>query len=173
MKTKLTLLTTLLFFALYTFDVHAQVNINVNVNTLPEWAPAEYIPETRYYYMPELEVYYDIPSKMYIYYHKNGWVRNKRLPKHYHKHSLNRYHKVSLYDIGPNPYAYHNSHRVKYPKNHNRDRYQPTRFEQSRPKPNTQPKPRHEPKHDKRDNSKNGPKHHDNPKHDHHNGPRR
>jgi hypothetical protein len=170
MKTKLTLLTTFTLFMIY-FSANAQVSVNVNINTLPDWAPAQYVPETRYYYIPELEVYYDIPSKMYIYPHKKGWVRNKKLPKHYAKHNLNKCYKVSLYDIGPNPYAYHNSHKVKYPKNFNRGKHQPTRIEHHKPGPGHHPKHEtHKPGHKKQDEKKafnhkpNSPKHE--PKHE-------
>jgi len=127
MKIKLTFILTTLFFIFVSNSTLAQVTININA--LPEWAPAEYIPESRYYYIPELDVYYDIPSKMYIYFHKNGWVRNKKLPKNYAKHNLKKCYKVSLFDVGPNPYVYHNSHRVKYPKNYKRNEAQLTRFD--------------------------------------------
>jgi hypothetical protein len=128
MKTKLSSLI-FLFFILIVTNSSAQVNVNVNINALPDWAPARYVPETRYYYIPELQVYYDIPSKMYIYPHKKGWVRNKKLPKHYAKYNLNTCHKVSLYDIGPNPYAHYDMHRKKYPQNYRRGTAQPTRHD--------------------------------------------
>ncbi|UYW02194.1 hypothetical protein K5I29_04630 [Flavobacterium agricola] len=124
------------FSAICATESQAQVNININVNSLPEWAPKRYIPETRYYFIPEIGVYYDIPTRMYIYPHKKGWVRNRHLPKHYAKYNLNACYKVSLYDIGPNPYVYYDTHVKKYPKNYRKGNYQPVRNQHHGPKKN-------------------------------------
>lgn len=112
----------------FSTKANAQVSVNVNINTIPDWAPYEYIPETRYYYIPEIEVYYDIPSRVYIYFHRNGWVRSPRLPHHLRHFNMYNSYKVSLFDIGPNPYIHYRDHRIKYPKHYHRGHHQPTRF---------------------------------------------
>ena len=103
------------FFCLISTNIQAQTEVD-----LPNWAP-KYIPETRYYYLPEIEIYYDIPSKMYIYYHENGWIRSENLPKKYRRYNLVEATKVSLFDIGPNPYVYNENHRTQYSREHNRE----------------------------------------------------
>lgn len=117
----------LVISAAFSTKVNAQVSVNVNINTLPDWAPYEYVPETRYYYIPEIEAYYDIPSGMYIYFHNNGWIRSVGLPYHLRHFNMYNTYKVSLFDIGPNPYIHFRNHRIKYPRHYHRGYSQPTR----------------------------------------------
>ena len=122
-------------------SANAQVSVNVNINTIPDWAPYDYVPETRYYYIPEIEVYYDIPSRMYIYFHRNGWVRSARLPHHLRHFNMYNAYKVSLFDIGPNPYIHYNNHRIKYPKHYHKGHHQPTRLAYNNKPHNTPNRP--------------------------------
>jgi hypothetical protein len=89
---------------------HAQVNINIGI---PAWG----VPVTteRYYYIPDLETYYDIPSREYIYIHDGRWVRTATLPVVYRHYDLYGGRKVIINDYHGNaPYAYYNVHKVKY-----------------------------------------------------------
>ena len=78
---------------LMTLSAHSQVNVNVNIGTPPVWGPVGY-PETRYYYIPEIEVYYDIPSAMFIYFDGGGWIRAAYLPYRYRHYDLYDAYKV-------------------------------------------------------------------------------
>ena len=56
-----------IFAALFmTFALSAQVSVNVNLGTPPVWAPAERV-ETQYYFLPDIDTYYDVPSARFIY----------------------------------------------------------------------------------------------------------
>ena len=44
----------------------AQVSVNVNLGTPPIWAPADR-EEVQYYYLPDIDAYYDVPSARFIY----------------------------------------------------------------------------------------------------------
>ena len=73
MKAKnLFLLMTLL---VVTVSSQAQVSVNVNVGTPPVWAPAAPVAAT-YYYLPDLETYYDVPAQRYIYMRNGTWHRS-------------------------------------------------------------------------------------------------
>ena len=90
----------------------AQVSVNVNVGT-PAWG----VPVTteRYYYIPDIETYYDIPSREYIYMHNGVWVRSVSVPVIYRNYDFHRGRKIVIHDYnGRAPYAYYNVHRVKY-----------------------------------------------------------
>ena len=44
----------------------AQVSVNLNIGTAPSWGPVGHI-ETEYYYLPDVEAYYDIRATQFIY----------------------------------------------------------------------------------------------------------
>ena len=100
-------------FILMTLSSQAQVSVNVNIGTPPAWGPVGYA-ETRYYYLPDIEVYYDIPSARFIYFDGGGWIRAAYLPYRFRHYDLYGAYKVCLHDYGPNPYIYYKKHKVKY-----------------------------------------------------------
>jgi hypothetical protein len=92
----------------------AQVSINVNFGTPPVWAPAERV-ETQYYYLPDIDCYYDVPSAMFIYIKNGKWFRSASLPYRYRNYNLRGGQVIYLTDYrGNSPYIYHNKHREKY-----------------------------------------------------------
>lgn len=94
----------------------AQVSVNVNVGGPPLWGPVGYN-EIQYYYIPDVESYYDVPSGMFIYYEGGGWVRRSNLPKRYRGYDLYNGYKVVLVDYrGNSPYDNHNAYKNKYKK---------------------------------------------------------
>jgi len=95
---------------------HAQVSINVNIGTPPSWGPQGY-DDSRYYYLPDIDTYYDITQKQFIYDNNGRWVRESRLPSRYRQYDLYGGYKVVLNDYrGDAPYTYHTKHRTNYPK---------------------------------------------------------
>lgn len=97
----------------------AQVSINVNIGKAPDWGPAGYT-EVRYYYLPAMEMYYDINTANYIYLSNGAWVHATVLPAPYRTVNLYNTYKVVLTDYrGNTPYVYYKTHKVKYPKNYN------------------------------------------------------
>ncbi|MEC4005726.1 hypothetical protein OX283_013730 [Flavobacterium sp. SUN052] len=92
----------------------AQVSINVNFGTPPVWAPADRV-EVQYYYLPDIDVYYDVPQRQYIYLSNSRWVRTGYLPQRCRNYNLRGGNIVYLTDYrGNSPYAYHKNHKVKY-----------------------------------------------------------
>lgn len=67
-------LTTLSPIALF-----SQVNVQVNIGTQPLWGPTGY-DYAEYYYLPEYEVYYEVPSRRFVYLNGNDWVFASALP---------------------------------------------------------------------------------------------
>lgn len=94
----------------------AQVNVNLNVGTAPDWGPAGY-DTVEYYYIPDVESYYDVRHKQFIYYERGTWVRARHLPQHYRGYDLYNGYKVVLNDYhGATPYVHFHDHKVKYHK---------------------------------------------------------
>jgi hypothetical protein len=47
-------------------STRAQVSVNVNIGSPPAWGPSGY--ETEYYYLPDVQAYYDIRASQFIYF---------------------------------------------------------------------------------------------------------
>ncbi|MBI5539423.1 MAG: hypothetical protein HY951_05145 [Bacteroidia bacterium] len=110
---KLVLLGTVLFLV---STVQAQVSVNVNIGSLPPWGPVGY-PEVRYYYLPDVEAYYDVQSSIFIYYSQGVWIRRTYLPARYRGYDLYGGYKVVMPNYhGNSPYVHFNDHRIKYAK---------------------------------------------------------
>lgn len=104
----------ILFFAVSAS--YAQVSVNVNIGTPPAWGPAGYT-DVRYYYLPDLEMYYDINASNYIYISNGKWIRARSLPRIYRNYDLYGEYKVVLTDYRGNaPYDNYKIHKVKYGK---------------------------------------------------------
>ncbi|UKT65280.1 hypothetical protein [Pedobacter mucosus] len=89
----------------------AQVSLNVNIETQPTWVPSGY-QRVNYYYLPEVQSYYSVPTRQFVYLNGNRWTRSKYLPTRYRGYNLNHGRKVVVY--GNNPYRSYNTHRVRY-----------------------------------------------------------
>ena len=112
MKTfKLLVIGMLLFFA---GSVQAQISVHVNLGTPPQWGPIGYS-DVRYYYLPDVEAYYDIPSSVFIYYNGYSWVRRSTLPGRYRNYDLYKGYKVPMSDYrGRTPYSNFRQHKMQY-----------------------------------------------------------
>lgn len=92
----------------------AQVSINVNIGTPPAWGPVGY-DNVGYYFLPDIQIYFDIRKAEYIYFGNGRWIRSRRLPSYCSNYDLYRGYKVPLTDYrGNTPYVYYNAHKVKY-----------------------------------------------------------
>jgi hypothetical protein len=96
--------------------VNAQAKVNVNIGTPPQWGPSGHS-GVRYYYLPDVESYYDVHTSRFIYYQRGKWVHRSQLPGNYRNYDLYSGYKVVMHDYnGNSPYSNHNSYKVKYHK---------------------------------------------------------
>ena len=94
----------------------AQVSVNVNVGSPPMWGPAGYS-NVQYYYLPDVEAYYDVPSSMFIYQSGGNWIHRTYLPVRYRNYDLYSGYKVVMTDYhGSQPYYHHSDYKVRYAK---------------------------------------------------------
>ena len=95
-------------------STQAQVSVNVNLGSPPMWGPVGYS-EARYYYLPDVEAYYDVPSSMFIYQSGGVWVHRTYLPTRYRNYDLYSGYKVVMNDYhGGRPYSHYNDDRHNY-----------------------------------------------------------
>ena len=112
MKSIKIVIVAILFFI--TTGITAQAKVNIQYGTPPVWAPAAPV-KTQYYYLPDIETYYDVPAQRYIYLRNGSWVRTAALPVRYRGYDLYKGHTVYLTDYrGNSPYTYYKQHKVKY-----------------------------------------------------------
>ncbi|MFV8345744.1 hypothetical protein [Flavobacterium sp. ZB4P13] len=94
--------------------MQAQVSVNVNIGSPPAWGPVGYS-AVDYYYLPDVQAYYDIRATQFIYFGGGKWIRSRNLPYQYRNYNLYNGYKVVLTDYhGSRPYSNFNTHKVKY-----------------------------------------------------------
>ena len=89
----------------------AQINVSINLGSQPQWGPRGY-DYVDYYYLPEVQSYYHVPSKKFIYLDKNKWVHRKSLPKMYRNYNLYQGRKIVINQ--PSPYLQHQRYHANY-----------------------------------------------------------
>ena len=148
------------------FFAQAQVSINVNIGTPPSWGPQGY-DDSRYYYLPDIDVYYDVNQSVFIYDNGGKWMREKRLPSRYRNYDLYSGYKVVLTDYrGDAPYSYHTKHVKAYPKGYHG---KPQKNRGEKPAKGNNGRGKQKPDHSDNNNSKQSSK----KDHDHGNGKHR
>ena len=96
-----------------TADAQVKVGLNVNIGAQPVWGPVGY-DRVDYYYMPDIDVFYNVPNRQYIYLEGGRWMFTGTLPGRYSSYDLYKGHKVVVNDF--RPYNNVETYRVKYAK---------------------------------------------------------
>ncbi|QNA46026.1 hypothetical protein [Lacibacter sediminis] len=97
----------------FMFAQKADAQININLGLQPAWGPAGY-QHVDYYYLPDIETYYYVPSKQFIYLNNGKWIYSAGLPSRYRTYNLYNGYKVVVNE--PKPYLRHAAYKVKYAK---------------------------------------------------------
>lgn len=99
MKNSLIILGLLAGSGLYQMG-YAQVSVNINIGSQPIWGPTGY-DYVNYYYLPDLDIYYNVPQQQWIYFDGGRWITTTVLPAQYNRYDLYRLHKVVINDNQP------------------------------------------------------------------------
>src|SRR5687768_13827220 len=91
---------------------NAQV-VQVNLVSQPVWGPVgfDYV---EYYYLPDIETYYYVPRRQFVYLNNGQWVFATGLPARYRGYNLYSGYKVVINE--PRPYRLFSTHKVKFVK---------------------------------------------------------
>jgi len=102
-----------LLFSCFAFKADAQfkINFNLNVGSQPNWGPTGY-DHAEFYYMPDIDVYYNVPAHQYVYNDRGAWVTASALPPRYASFNLYTGYKVVLNQ--PEPWKNAVAIRAKY-----------------------------------------------------------
>jgi len=98
-------------FAIKTASAQVSVSLGVNIGSQPAWGPVGY-DYANYYYMPDIDTYYDVPTHQYVYFDNNIWVHRAYLPVRYRNYNLYNGYKVVINDR--NPWLRHGYYRDHY-----------------------------------------------------------
>jgi len=111
---KLVLFAAVLMVSLFSINnAKAQVSLNINIGSQPLWGPAGY-DHVDYYYLPDINAYYYVPSGQYIYSNAGHWISANSLPVQYRNFDLYSAYKVVINE--PKPYLRNNVYVARYSK---------------------------------------------------------
>lgn len=121
MKTSHLLILSLTLFA----NVSTKAQVATYPGTPPPWGPTGY-QNARYYYLPDLELYYDITTAQFIFNNGKEWTQNAILPNRFQYYDLFNGYKVVMNNYhGTKPYNDFTRYRLKFGKGY-RDHHQQT-----------------------------------------------
>jgi hypothetical protein len=105
---------------------HAQVSasISINLGSQPIWGPTGY-DYVENYYLPDINVYYNVPHHRYYYDNGGRWVSSSSLPTSYHNFDLYGSYKVVVNE--PSPWQHPDKYRDQYSTYKGRHDQQPIR----------------------------------------------
>jgi len=92
-------------------SAQVSVNLNFNVDRQPIWGPSGY-DRVEYYYLPDIEVYYNVPQRRFYYFERGRWIGASQLPSRYRGYDLYCSHKVVVNER--TPYRNHVVYRDRY-----------------------------------------------------------
>ena len=107
-----------------TLNAQVRVNLNFNLGSQPAWGPTGY-DYVDYYYLPDIEVYYNVPQHRYYYYNRGRWIGSANLPSRFRNYDFYNSYKVVVNER--EPWRNHNIYREKYSSYRGRHDQQPIR----------------------------------------------
>jgi len=91
----------------------AQLSVSLNIGSQPLWGPVGYN-RVDYYYLPDIEAYYYVPQRQFIYLSNGRWIFSASLPPRYSNYDLYSGYKVVVNT--PKPYLSFKEDKIKYVK---------------------------------------------------------
>ena len=89
----------------------AQISMHINIGAQPSWGPSGYN-YVEYYYLPDIQVFYNVPSRTFVYYDDGRWMNSPSLPPWYRDYDLYSGYKVVVNE--PNPWNRCNYYSRRY-----------------------------------------------------------
>ena len=99
---------TAIAFAAAPTTSHAQVGVNVQIGN-PTWGPVAPA-GTQYYYVPEIDGYYDLQARNYVVQRNGRWARYNSLPGY----DPRNFHPVVVDYRGRQPWDQYRDHHARY-----------------------------------------------------------
>jgi hypothetical protein len=94
-----------------TADAQLRINLGFNLDRQPAWGPTGY-DHVEYYYMPDMDVYFNVPQQRYYYNERGRWIGRSSLPPRYRGSNMYNSYKVVVNE--PRAYENNRAHREQY-----------------------------------------------------------
>ena len=88
-----------------------QFGISAAIGVQPQWGPYGY-DNAEYYYLPDIETYYCVPTRQFTWFENGQWVSSPYLPECYANYDLYSGYKIVLNER--DPWCHFNEHRRVY-----------------------------------------------------------
>jgi len=98
-------------FSIKAANAQVHLSVGINIGSQPDWGPTGY-DHVDYYYMPDIDAYYDIAAHQYVYYNNNVWVHTTSLPPRYANYDV--YHGYKVVVNKRTPWVHDDVYRKKY-----------------------------------------------------------
>ena len=89
-------------------DAQLSIRLGFNLDRQPVWGPTGY-DRVEYYYLPDLDIFYNVPQQRWYYYERARWISRSSLPARYRGHDLYNSYKVVVNERTP----YRNAQRYR------------------------------------------------------------
>ena len=86
----------------------AQVHVSINIDIQPAWGPSGYN-YAEFYFIPEINVYYDVINHLYYYLNGRRWVSGMYLPMAYSHYDFYSLYKVVINGVR-DPWRHYRNH---------------------------------------------------------------
>jgi hypothetical protein len=111
-------------FIVLAMPLTGQVQLQVNIGSQPIWGPTGY-DYVEYYYLPDIETYYNVPQQRFFYFEGGRWINGSTLPSRFSNVNLYNSYKVVVNER--EPWRNHETYRIKYASYKGRHDQQPIR----------------------------------------------
>jgi hypothetical protein len=92
-------------------------NSSINLDIQPIWGPIGY-DYVEYYYLPDIESYYNVPQNRFYYYEEGHWIGRSYLPSRFSNYNLYKSYKIVVTER--EPWKNHKTYSKKYSSYKNR-----------------------------------------------------
>jgi hypothetical protein len=75
-------------------QAQVRFNVNINIGSQPAWVANT--DQADYYYMPDIDCYYSVPERVYVYREGNNWRRAPKLPARYGNYDFRNKRVISI-----------------------------------------------------------------------------
>jgi hypothetical protein len=107
-----------------TLSAQVSFGVSLNLNSQPAWGPTGY-DYAGYYYLPDIEVYYNVSLHRFYYNDRGRWRYSSNLPWRYRNYDLYNSYKIVVNE--DSPWRNHQNYREKYSSYRGRHDQQPIR----------------------------------------------
>ena len=99
------------FLCLGSLNAQVHVGVNLNIGRQPVWGPVGY-DFVEYYYIPDIDVFYYVPTHRFVYLEGGHWIFRTNLPARFGRVDLYKVHKEVINEN--KPYLRHDFYRDKF-----------------------------------------------------------